>query len=137
MAEITVEDIGLGAEPVEAPEQAEEAMERAEEAEAVEEPPVEVSFATSAGDVAFEAAPKKRGRPRAAPKPKAEPKKRGRPPRQVVAEPVYEPQYQQPVDINALLEPLFQAYIATSHMSRRNAQQQKYRQLFQGMRERM
>ena len=130
MAEITVEEIGLGAEPVEAPEQA-------EEAEAVEEQPVEVSFATSAGDVAFEAAPKKRGRTRAAPKPKAEPKKRGRPPRQAVAEPIYEPQHQQPVDINALLEPLFQAYMATSHMSRRNAQQQRYRQLFQGMRERM
>ena len=104
-----------------------------------------VSFATSAGEeISFEVAeeappaPKKRGRPKAAaPKPKAEPKRRGRPPKQqVVAEPV-EPVYQEPIDINALLEPLFQAYMATSHMSRQNAKQQQYRDLFEGMRVRM
>ncbi len=40
---------------------------------------------------------------------------------------------QQPIETNARLEPLCQAYMATSHMSHRDAKQQQYVQLFQGM----
>ncbi len=136
MAEITVENIegepvtGEGApqtfserfiergdgdfvEPVEAP---------------PEPPPLErqpVAFQTSQGEVNLAAAPKKRGRPNGKAKPK-EPKR--------VVEPVVEPEAPpQPIDVNALLEPIFKAYMATNEMRKREQRSQRYRDLFQGM----
>ena len=83
-----------------------------------EPPPLErepVAFETSSGSVAFEAAPKRRGRP-AEPKPESEPTQRGRPPKpRDVEEQVVEPIAPEPalqIDINALLAPLTQAYMA-------------------------
>ena len=100
------------------------------------EPPLErqpVAFESSAGSVAFEAAPKKRGRPKAEPKPKSEPKKRGRPPKARIAEePVVEPVAPEPapqIDINALLAPLMQAYMANNHMQQRQVKAQRNREM--------
>ena len=64
------------------------------------------------------AAPKKRGRPKGKAKPK-EPKRQVEP---SVVEPEAPPP-PQPLDVNALLEPIFRAYMATNEI----------RDLFQGM----
>ena len=93
-----------------------------------EPPPLEraVAFQTSQGEVSFAAAPKKRGRPKGKAKPK-EPR---------VVAPVAEPEAlppPQPIDVNALLEPIFQAYMATNEMRKREQRSQRYRDLFQGM----
>ena len=127
MTEISVENIEpveQAAEPPDAPD------------EVPEPPPLErqpVTFESSAGSVSFEAAPKRRGRPKAEPKPKAGPKKRGRPPKPRVE--VEEPVYEEPVaptpqiGINALLAPLMQAYMANSHMQRRQVKAQRNREM--------
>ncbi len=98
-----------------------------EPVEAPPEPPLErqpVAFQTSQGEVSFAAAPKKRGRPKGKAKPKE--------PRVVApAEPEAPPP--QPIDVNALLEPIFQAYMATNEMRKREQRSQRYRDLFQGM----
>ena len=126
MTEINVENIEpaeQAAEPPDAPD------------EVPEPPPLErqpVALETSGGSV-VEAAPKRRGRPKAQPKPKAEAKKRGRPPKPRVE--VEEPVYEEPVaptpqiDINALLAPLMQAYMANSHMQRRQVKAQRNREM--------
>ena len=124
MTEISVENI----EPVE---QGAPALEEAPEPPPLERQPV--AFDSSAGSVSFEAAPKRRGRPKAEPKPKAGPKKRGRPPKPRVE--VEEPVYEEPVaptpqiDINALLAPLMQAYMANTHMQRRQVKAQRNREM--------
>ena len=74
-------------------------------------------------------APKKRGRPLGSKnKPKAEPKRR-------VREPTPEPELEPPppLDVNALLEPIFRAYMATGELRKREARRQRYDSLFQGM----
>ena len=77
------------------------------------------------------AAPKKRGRPPGSKnKPKAVPKRRPREPTPELLEP---PEPAPPVDVNALLEPIFRAYTATGEMRKREARQQRYSTLFQGM----
>ena len=106
-------------------------------AEAAQEEPDEVrqpvAFETSAGEVSFEAAPQKRGRPKAEPKPKGYPEKRGRPPRP--REPVPEPSVPvieaPPLDLHALMEPLVQHYISQYQPRRENARRQRYDGLFQ------
>ena len=95
-----------------------------------EPPPLErqpVAFQTSQGEVSFAAAPKKRGRPKGKSKPKE--------PRVVapVQEPVPEAPPPHPIDVNALLEPIFKAYMATNEMRKREQRSQRYRDLFQGM----
>ena len=122
MTEISVENI----EPVE---------QAVEPPDASEEPPLErqpVTFESSAGWVAFEAAPKKRGRPKAEPKPRGEPMKRDRPPK-LREEPVYEepvaPEPARQININALLAPLMQAYMANSYMQQRQVRAQRNRDM--------
>ena len=93
-----------------------------------EPPPLErqpVAFQTSQGEVSFAAAPKKRGRPKGKAKPKE--------PRVVAPVAEAEAPPPQPIDVDALLEPIFQAYMATNEMRKRDARQQRYRGLFQGM----
>ena len=77
-----------------------------------------------------EPAPKKRGRPPGSKnKPKAAPKRRVR---ELTPEP--EPsEPPPPVDVNALLEPIFRAYMATGELRKRQARAQRYDSLFQGM----
>ena len=96
-----------------------------------EPPPLErqpIAFQTSEGEVSFAAAPKKRGRPKGKAKPK-EPKR----PREPVQDSVVEPEAPPPIDVNALLEPIFKAYMATNEMRKREQRSQRYRDLFQGM----
>ena len=88
-----------------------------------------MAFESSAGPVSFEAAPKKRGRPKTQAKPAA--KKRGRPPKPEPPEveppqPEYAPP---PIDINAVLGPLMQAYMANSHMQQRQVKAQRNREM--------
>ena len=129
MTEITVENIE--GEPVtgeEAPQTFSERLIERGDGDFVEEAPPEpvpVAFQTSQGEVSFAAAPKKRGRPKG----KAKPKVRIEP----VAEIVPEVPPPQPIDVNALLEPIFQAYMATNEMRKREQRSQRYRDLFQGM----
>mgnify|MGYP003326670320 CR=1 FL=1 len=105
-------------------------VEAAAEPPAPGPPPLErqpVAFQTSEGEVSFAAAPKKRGRPKGKAKPK-EPKRPKEP------EPVFEPPPPPAlVDVTALLEPIFKAYMATNEMRKREARSQRYRDLFQGM----
>ena len=133
MTEITVENIEEG-EPVTgegAPKTFSERLIERGDGEFVEEappepPPLErqpVAFQTSQGEVAFAAAPKKRGRPKGKAKPKP-----------VEPEPAVEQAAPPPpIDVNALLEPIFQAYMATNEMRKREQRSQRYRDLFQGM----
>ena len=76
-------------------------------------------------------APKKRGRPAGSknkPKAKAAPKRRTEP------TPGLEPLEPPPqIDVSALLEPIFRAYMATGELRKRQARQQRYDSLFQGM----
>ena len=141
MSEIVVEnmDNSAASEPPPAGPPAPETSEPPPEEPAPAEEPATVSFATSSGEVSFEAAPKRRGRPKGAAKPKAEPKRRGRPPRsEVAAQPIEEPP-PEPVadgygfDPHAFLEPLVQAYMASSHLRAEQQKQQRYRDLFQNM----
>ena len=134
MTEITVENIeGEQGEPVtgeEAPQTFSERLIERGDGDFVEEAPPEpvpVAFQTSQGEVSFAAAPKKRGRPKGKAKPKE--------PRVVapVAEPVPDAPPPPPIDVNALLEPIFQACMATSEMRKREQRSQRYRDLFQGM----
>ena len=124
MTEITVEDIDTQppaiAEPV-----AEVAEPVAEVAEPVREP---VAFQTTQGEVTFAAAPKKRGRPKGKAKPK-QPKERPVP----VEEPPPYVEPPPPIDIDALLQPVFQAYMATNEMRKREQRNARYRDLFSGM----
>ena len=135
MAEISVENIEPEA-PAEAPEET-PATELPEPEQPVPAPPElerqPVAFQTAQGEEVSFAAPKKRGRPKGKAKPKAEPKRRGRPPNPVPAEPVPEAPPAPQVDINQLLEPIFQAYMATSEMRKREARRERYSTLFQGM----
>ena len=128
MAELSVEDIQEPA-PQLAPEPVEPAEVPGEPAE-----PAEVFAELPEADVSAEvsiAAPKKRGRPPGSNnKPKAEPKRRPREPTPELVEP---PEPPPPIDVNALLEPIFKAYMATSEMRKREARQQRYSTLFQGM----
>ena len=103
-----------------------------EEPASVEEPaPVEAVEAAPPDVEVSVPAPKKRGRPPGSKnKPKAEPKRRPRQPREPTPEP---PEPAPPIDVNALLEPIFRAYMATSEMRKREARQQRYNTLFQGM----
>ena len=99
-------------------------------------PPPErhVAFQTNEGEVNFEAAPKRRGRPKVEAKPKPEAKKRGRPPKpreEPTPEAVVEPP--PPLDIHALMEPLVQHYINQSQARRESARRQRYDGLFQNM----
>ena len=76
-------------------------------------------------------APKRRGRPAGSKnKPKAIPKRRALP------TPELEPSEIEPppqIDIDALLQPIFRAYMATGELRKRQARQQRYDSLFQGM----
>ena len=128
MAEITVEEIDTQppvAEPVA------EQVEQVEPVAAPLEPPLErqstVAFQTSEGEVTFAAAPKKRGRPKGKAKPKAKPV-----PEPVVQEPYVEPP-QPVIDVNALMEPIFKAYMATHEMRKREQRNARYSDLFSGM----
>ena len=133
MAEISVENIEPEA-PAEAPEETHATPELPEQLAEPEPERQPVAFQTAQGEeVSFAAAPKKRGRPKGKAKPKAEPKQRGRPPNPVPAEPVPEAPPAPQVDINQLLEPIFQAYMATSEMRKREARRERYSTLFQGM----
>ena len=74
-------------------------------------------------------APKKRGRPAGSKnKAKALPKRRAA----VEAPEIFEPEPPQ-IDVNALLEPIMRAYMATGELRKRQARQQRYDSLFQGM----
>ena len=126
MAEITVEEIDTQppvAEPV--AEQVEPVEPVAPEPVAPEPEPREpVAFQTSQGEVTFAAAPKKRGRPKGKAKPKVKPVP--------VEEPV-EPPPQPVIDVNALMEPIFKAYMATHEMRKREQRNARYSDLFSGM----
>jgi len=95
--------------------------------------PVEVPVGAELpeADVSAEiAAPKKRGRPPGSNNKKAQPKRRPREPTPELLEP---PEPPPSIDVNALLEPIFKAYMATSEMRKREGMQQRYSTLFQGM----
>ena len=125
-------DISVGHIEPEAPAEIPEPVDVSAEAP----PAAQVNSATSAGEeVSFAAsapAPKRRGRPKAEPKPRGEPTKRGRPRKEPVAEPAqnFWPPEAAPIDVNAMLGPLFHACMQTSHMARRSAKQQQCRDLF-------
>ena len=122
LAELSVEGIQEPAPQLEAP--APEPEEPAESAEPAEVPDADVSAEVSIP------AHKKRGRPPGSKnKPKARPKRRPREPTPELLEPEPPPQ----IDVNALLEPIFRAYMATGEMRKREARQQRYNALFQGM----
>ena len=131
MAELSVEDIQEPAPQLEA---------TAPEPEEPAEVPVEVPVGAELpeADVSAEiAAPKRRGRPAGSKnKPKAEAKRRPRQPREP-REPTPEPssEIEPPpqIDIDALLQPIFRAYMATGELRKRQARQQRYDSLFQGM----
>ena len=123
MAELSVEDIQEPAPQLEAT--APEPEEPAEPAEV----PAELPEADVSAEVSI-AAPKKRGRPPGSKNKKAQPKRRPREPTPELLEP---PEPPPPIDVNALLEPIFKAYMATSEMRKREARQQRYSTLFQGM----
>ena len=126
MTEITVEDIDTQPPTVAEPgEQVEQV------AEPPEPPPLErqptVAFQTSQGEeVSFAAAPKKRGRPKG----KAKPKVRPSAPVEYV-EP--EAPAQPAIDVNALMEPIFKAYMATHELRKREQRNARYHDLFSGM----
>ena len=126
MAELSVEEIQ---EPV--PQLEATAPEPEEPAEPVEPVSAELPEAdVSAENPESVAAPKKRGRPPGSKNKKAQPKRRPREPTPELVEP---PEPPPPIDVNALLEPIFKAYMATSEMRKREARQQRYSTLFQGM----
>ena len=87
----------------------------------------QVAFQTTSGEVSSEAAPKKRGRPKGAAKPKPRPKAAPTP---VEEEPLEPPP---PMDVNALLAPLQQAYMLNSHVAQRQAKAQRNRTLAHSM----
>ena len=135
MAELSVEDIQEPAPQLEAtaPEPEEPAEVPAEVPAEPAEVPAEVPAELPEADVSAEvsiAAPKKRGRPPGSKNKKAQPKRRPREPTPELLEP---PEPPPPIDVNALLEPIFKAYMATSEMRKREARQQRYSTLFQGM----
>ena len=128
MTELTVEEIQepvpLPEEPVEQPPQ--EPPE--EPPELTREPPQE----PPEPEVIEPAvpAPKRRGRPAGSKnKAKALPKRRAA---VEVAPEIFEPEPPQ-IDVNALLEPIMRAYMATGELRKRQARQQRYNTLFQGM----
>ena len=123
MAQLSVEEIQEPAPQLEAP-----APEPEEPAEPAEVPAQEVADVSAEVSIP---APKKRGRPPGCKnKPKAEPKSR---PRQPTPEPLEPPEPPPPIDVDALLEPIFRAYMATGEMRKREARQQRYNELLQGM----
>jgi outer membrane biosynthesis protein TonB len=102
-----------------------------------EPPPLERHVAFQNEEVNIEAAPKRRGRPKAEPKPKPEAKKRGRPPKpreEPVPEAVVEPP--PPLDIHALMQPLVEHYINQSAARRESARRSAVDGLFQNMMQR-
>ena len=125
--EISVENLETPAEaPQEQPEIPEEKAEIQEEIQENEEIQEEIP---EPPPLVRQPEPKKRGRPKAAPKPKPEPKKRGRP-RVVIQE---EPQeYIPPTQeqLTSYVTPLLQAYAAHLQMNQANAKRQRYRELF-------
>ena len=124
MTELSVEEIQEPAPQTEAP-----APEPEEPEEVAEPEPAEPAQEVADVDVSI-AAPKKRGRPPGSKnKPKAVPKRRPREPTPELEPPEPPPQ----IDVNALLEPIFRAYMATGEMRKRQARQQRYDSLFQGM----
>ena len=131
MAEITVEDIDT-----EPPAVLEPVAQQV--VEPPEPPPPEpqlerlptVAFQTSQGEeVSFAAAPKKRGRPKG----KAKPKVRPSAPVEEYVEEALAPAPQPAIDVNALMEPIFKAYMATHEMRKREQRNARYRDLFSGM----
>ena len=92
-----------------------------------------LSLASSSGDVSFEAAPKQRFRPKA--KPKAEAKTRGRPPKpdEPVLETLAESAVPPEIDVSAFLDPLAQAYMATTYIRLEQFKKPRYEQMFQNM----
>ena len=129
MTEITVEDIDT--EPSAVLEPVAQQV-----AEPPEPPPPEpqlerlptVAFSTSHGEeVSFAAAPKKRGRPKG----KAKPKPRPSAPVEEYVEP--EAPAQPAIDVNALMEPIFKAYMATHELRKREQRNARYHDLFSGM----
>ena len=132
--EISVENLETPAEaPQEQPEIPEEKAEIQEEIQENEEIQEEIPAPPPlVRQCSMHPEPKKRGRPKAAPKPKPEPKKRGRPPRVVFQE---EPQVQEYVpptqeQLTSYVTPLLQAYAAHLQMNQANAKRQRYRELF-------
>ena len=127
--EISVENLETPAEPVsEQPEIQEEKAEIQEEIQEDEEIEEEIP---EPPPLVRQPEPKKRGRPKAAPKPKPEPKKRGRP-RVVIQE---EPQVQEYIpptqeQLTSYVTPLLQAYAAHLQMNQANSKRQRYRDLF-------
>ena len=128
MTELTVEEIQEAPPPLEEPQ---------EPPELTREPPPEPSAPEPEvieEEVPPEAAPKRRGRPVGSKnKPKAEAKRRPRQPREpreLTPEPLEPPPQ---IDIDALLQPIFRAYMATGELRKRQARQQRYDSLFQGM----
>ena len=126
MTEITVEDIDTQPPAVAEP-AAQVAEPVAEPSEGSLERLPTVAFQTSQGEeVSFAAAPKKRGRPKGKAKPKAPA------PVEEYVEP--EPPAPQPaIDVNALMEPIFKAYMATHELRKREQRNARYRDLFSGM----
>ena len=129
MTELTVEEIQ---EPVPVPEPPEQPPEQPPE-EPPEEPPELTREPPQEEPEVIEPAvpaPKKRGRPAGSKnKAKALPKRRAA---VEVAPEIFEPEPPQ-IDVNALLEPIFRAYMASGEMRKRQARQQRYNTLFQGM----
>ena len=132
MTELSVEEIQ---EPTPQPEEPAEPPEEPPEEPPGEPPelrrePSEVQAEEPAELPPEPPAPKRRGRPPGSKnKPKAEPKRR-------VRQPTLEPEPSEPpppVDVNALLEPIFRAYMATGELRKRQARQQRYDSLFRGM----
>ena len=124
MTELTVEEIQEPTpQPVSEEPPPEEPPQEPPEPEVIEEP----------AELPPEPAPKKRGRPAGSKnKPKAEPKRRSRQARELTPEPS-EIEPPTPIDVDALLQPIFRAYMATSELRKRQARQQRYDSLFQGM----
>ena len=125
--EISVENLETPAEaPEEQPEIQEEKAETQEEIQENEEIQEEIP---ELPPLVRQPEPKKRGRPKAQPKPKPEPKKRGRP-RVVIQE---EPQeYIPPTQeqLTSYVTPLLLAYAAHLQVNQANAKRQRYRELF-------
>ena len=124
--EISVENLET---PAEAPQEQPEIQEKAETQEEIQENEEIQEEIHEPPSLVRQPEPKKRGRPKAAPKPKPEPKKRGRP-RVVIQE---EPQeYIPPTQeqLTSYVTPLLQAYAAHLQMNQANAKRQRYRELF-------
>ena len=128
MTELTVEEIQEPVpEPPEPPEPPEQPPE--EPPELTREPPQEPPEPEVIEEPAVPA-PKRRGRPAGSRnKAKALPKRRAAV--EVAPEIFEEPPAS--IDVNALLEPIMRAYMATGELRKREQRQQRYNSLLQGM----